>query len=332
MEMISIKDWQQSANHDALAKRINMALRFTVAKYQQQTPQQQEQEEQELIKILADSPIALPMERFLNRHFSWPYAMWEKIIGRDLFYSSGLWQRDDETPQQAAQNMMRCICQRAELNNAKSVLDFNGLCGGLSAYIIKHYPHIKLTTVISTPSQQIMLETLKHTMEAPEWTIVLAKDPFQWKDNQQYDRILAIDILDCVRNFKRLLSYFSSSLSARGLLFAQLTTFASGSYLVEDDSTGGGFTHHGTQVSDKFLYHFQEELLVRRHWTMTGLHFMKTLQAWQQCLNDHCKQSPGETEIIERQLYFFFLSQLYGCNQGDCWRISHYLWCKNENK
>ena len=93
-------------------------------------------------------------------------------------------------------------------------------------------------------------------------------------------------------------------------------------------------------VKDNISY-FEEDLVVEQSWKINGSHYAKTCNLW---LQNHYKNKKTILDIftghypnprqwyVRWQLFFLACEELFACNDGKEWFVSHYLLAPKQDK
>jgi len=87
--------------------------------------------------------------------------------------------------------------------------------------------------------------------------------------------------------------------------------------------------------SDDLMLAFQDDLQVEEHWTMGGMHYQRTAEAWLSNLDSHrddvlavlsvvCGRSQAKQWFQRWRIFFMACAELWGYAGGQEWLVSHY--------
>jgi len=160
--------------------------------------------------------------------------------------------------------------------------------------------------------------------------------------NEQYDRVISIEMFEHVRNYENLFNNIADWLKDDGKMFVHVFChrYLMYPFLAEgDDNWMGRYFFSGGQMpaADTF-YHFQQRLKIERRWLNSGQHYEKTSNHWLENMDRHKANIMPVFERVygaEARLWFqrwriFFMScaELFGYDQGQQWLVAHYLFSK----
>jgi len=286
---------------------------------------------------LLTGPIALVPELANQQHYEVVPAFFERVLGRHMKYSSGLWSHGVENLDTAEEAMLALVCARAELADGMRVLDLGCGWGSLSLWIAEHYPRCRVLAVSNSKLQRefILARCAERQIGNVE---VVTRDVNHFDPDERFDRVISVEMFEHVRNYDRLLARIAKWLQPNGKLFVHHFAHRDTPYAFEiegdDDWMGRHFFSGGIMPSDDLLLHFQRDLLVERRWSINGFHYKKTAEAWlerqdrqRDALIPILAQVYGKADAplwFERwRLFFLACAELFGFRGGNEWFVTH---------
>ena len=85
------------------------------------------------------APIAEETKAANEQHYEVPAAFYEKVLGPNRKYSSGLWSPSANTLETSEANMLRTTCERGELKDGMRVLVYSRMQGEISYLVQEVY-------------------------------------------------------------------------------------------------------------------------------------------------------------------------------------------------
>lgn len=296
---------------------------------------------QSWIQQMKESPVALVPEKANEQHYEVPPAFFEKVLGKHLKYSSGYWPDGVNSLDDSEESMLELSFKRAQLKDGDSILELGCGWGSLTCYMASKLPNSKITAVSNSKDQkEHILNRCKNQGLGNIEVITADMNDFETENN--YDRVVSIEMFEHMRNYKKLLSKISSWLNDGGKLFIHIFTHQSVVYPFENqgeaDWMAREFFSGGMMPSHDLLLHFQDDLIIEDVWRMSGTHYEKTSLAWVNKMDankDSVMKIFSETYGDDAKLWFqrwriFFMSceKLFGYNNGSEWGVSHYRFSK----
>ena len=293
------------------------------------------------IKQMKESPIALVPEKANEQHYEVPPAFFEDVLGKHLKYSSGYWPEGVNSLDESEESMLGLSFERAQLADGDSILELGCGWGSLTCYMASKLPNSKITAVSNSKDQKehIINRCKNQGLDNIE---VITADMNDFETENNYDRVVSIEMFEHMRNYKKLLSKISSWLNNDGKLFIHIFTHQSVVYPFENqgeaDWMAREFFSGGMMPSHDLLLHFQDDLIIDDVWSMSGTHYEKTSLAWVNKMDankDSIMKIFLKTYGDDAKLWFqrwriFFMSceKLFGYNNGSEWGVSHYRFNK----
>lgn len=291
----------------------------------------------ELITRLKNSSIALSTEEANIQHYEVPTEFYERILGPKLKYSC-CYYLNSETLADAETEMLDLYCKRAGIGNEQNILDLGCGWGSFTLYAANKFPDSNFTAVSNSATQKkyiddVILEKGLHNVT------VLTADINSLELNENYDRIISIEMFEHVRNYQQLLEKISTWLSAQGQLFIhhfchQYLTYPFNS---EDSWMAKNFFKNGLMPSEDLLLFFNDHLTVDNRWRVNGKHYTKTCYHWLDNLYRNKKEIINlfESHYADPNLKYEYwdlfiraCAQLFAFNSGNEWFVTHYLFKK----
>ena len=296
---------------------------------------------QSWIQQMKESPIALVPEKANEQHYEVPPSFFENVLGKHLKYSSGYWPDGVNSLDDSEESMLELSFERARLKDGDSILELGCGWGSLTCYMASKLPNSRITAVSNSKDQKEHI--LNHCENQGLKNVeVITADMNDFQTENNFDRVVSIEMFEHMRNYKKLLSKVSSWLNDNGKLFIHIFTHQSVVYPFENqgeaDWMAREFFSGGMMPSHDLLLHFQDDLTIEEIWRMSGKHYEKTSLAWVNKMDankDSVMKIFSETYGDDAKLWFqrwriFFMSceKLFGYNNGSEWGVSHYRFNK----
>jgi cyclopropane-fatty-acyl-phospholipid synthase len=321
---------------------------------------------------LYNRPIAESTAKANEQHYEVPSELYELMLGPHLKYSCGYWPAPmdvknpnaaDETGvigspsqitlQQSEEAMLNRVCERAQLEvgvgstdksktpkKSLHILDLGCGWGSCGLYIAQRYPNHKVSMVSNSKTQReyILAKAKKkgltnivdvYTMDANTMTFPAGT----------FDRIVTNEMFEHMKNYPKFLKEISSWMKSGALLFIHIFTHKANPYHFENGWMADEFFSGGTMPSADLLGRFQDDLQLKKQWTVNGRHYSQTLEAWLVKLDEQkaraialLGQTYGDEQALKKfvywRLFHIACSECFALNGGNEWFVSHYLFAK----
>jgi cyclopropane-fatty-acyl-phospholipid synthase len=185
-------------------------------------PEQSAERLQRWLATCEQSPIAVDTAAANEQHYEVPAAFYEKVLGSNRKYSSGLW-TNATTLDEAEAAMLRLSCERAELRDGMRVLDLGCGWGSMTLWIARHYPNSRVTGVSNSHSQRASILERAAAAGLRNVEIVTA-DANVFTPSGTFDRVVSVEMMEHMKNYQLLLEKVSLFLKPGGLLFVHIFT------------------------------------------------------------------------------------------------------------
>ncbi|MGQ0829637.1 MAG: SAM-dependent methyltransferase [Bacteroidota bacterium] len=295
-----------------------------------------------LIDELKRSPIAINTKEANEQHYEVPTQFYKYCLGKHLKYSSGYWNKNVTDIETSEKDMLELTCLRAELQDGQDVLELGCGWGSLSLYMAEKFPTSNFTVVSNSHSQKLHIDE-----EAKQRGInnlnVLTANINDLVIDKTFDRVVSVEMLEHIRNYRELMYKVATVLKPNGKLFVHIFTHKKYAYKfeVKDDSDwmSNYFFTGGIMPSDDLLLYFNEDMCIEKHWHVSGMHYHKTSEAWLRNMDKNkvhiipiFEKTYGKKQAFKWWVYWriFFMAcaELWGYNNGEEWIVSHYLFNK----
>jgi len=290
-----------------------------------------------LIRSLEKSHIALSTQSANRQHYEVPTQFYHYILGPKLKYSCCSYQ-NAHTLEEAETEMLNLYCRRAEIRSGHTILDLGCGWGSFTLYAAKKFPRSHITAVSNSSTQIKYIKEMAAKNNLTNIT-TLTEDINQLLLNEQYDRIVSIEMFEHVPNYQRLLEKISHWLSRSGKLFVHHFCHR---YLIypfnaKDSWMAKHFFENGLMPSEDLLLFFKNDLTMDNRWRINGKHYTKTCYHWLNNLYQHKKailclfENYYDRPKLQYQYWDIFIracAQLFSYHSGNEWFVTHYLFKK----
>jgi cyclopropane-fatty-acyl-phospholipid synthase len=323
---------------------IRRLLKARLAEEDQGSPDAQQQHFMKLVTRLKRSPLAIDTDVANLQHYELPSGFFERVLGRNLKYSSCYYRDANDSLDTAEENMLSLTCDRARLHDGDRILELGCGWGSLSLWMAEHYPNSTITVVSNSRTQKRYIDTRARERGITNLAVITCDvNHLSFPDGTQFDRVISVEMFEHMRNYETLMRLIGSWLTPDGTLFVHIFTHKTYAYPFEvrdeTDWMAKFFFTGGIMPSDDLLLYFQNDLTIADHWQVDGRHYQQTSEHWLQNMDRHRAQiepiladTYGRDQVRRWWVYWrvFFMScaELWGYAEGREWIVSHYLFSK----
>ncbi|NOI69731.1 SAM-dependent methyltransferase [Vibrio owensii] len=231
----------------------------------------------------------------IHAHYDLGNNLYEAFLDTNMLYSSALYNRADDSLEQAQINKMDRLCQQLELKPTDHVVEIGTGWGAMAIYMAEQYGCQVTTTTISEEQHAYAEQKIKE--RGLEDKITLLKEDYR-NLTGTYDKLVSIEMIEAVGK-QFLPSYIKvceSLLKSGGLMAIQAITIADQRYdyysnnvdFIQKYIFPGGFLPSVTSLTQATTKYSD---LVTRDLFDIGLDYAKTLKEW------HLRFNRAESEV-----------------------------------
>lgn len=298
------------------------------------------------IDQLKRSPLAIMTKEANEQHYEVPTAYFDLALGKHKKYSSCYFEKTNSTLDEAEQMALDLSIQFAQVEDGMSILEFGCGWGSLSLELARRFPNSKILSVSNSRTQKEYIDDCanKRGLKNLEVrTLNLALEENYQFEGQTFDRIMTIEMMEHLRNYKKFFELVNPLLKDDGKMFVHIFTHKDTPYFYETegaDNWMGKYFFSGGQMPSVHLFE-QSDIALKveklRQWN--GNHYSKTLEAWLQKGDEHYDQILPHFEktygkknarlwFNRWRVFYMACSELFKYNKGEEWFVTHYLLSK----
>ncbi|WP_407156736.1 SAM-dependent methyltransferase [Bradyrhizobium sp. STM 3557] len=287
-------------------------------------------------RALASRPIAEPVDA-RSRQTELPATFFAEVLGPNRKYSCCFYKEPASTLQEAEEEALRQTVTNADLQDGQSILELGCGWGSLCLWIARQFPHARVTAVTNSHLQRRFIED-EATARGLTNLSVVTSDMDLFAPATRFDRIVSVQTLEHVLNWRALLTLVRAWLAPEGRFFAQVFAHRTGAYLLDRSDRADWIAQHffdgRVMPSHGLIRRYGDLLAIEKEWRWSGTHYQRTALDWLANFDAHRERIEaillpihgGETHLWMRRWRWFFLAiaGLSGFDGGNEWGVSQY--------
>jgi cyclopropane-fatty-acyl-phospholipid synthase len=282
---------------------------------------------QALVAALRDSDVAIETAAANAQHYEVPTALFTRVLGPRLKYSSCYFPVGVDTLAAAEDAMLELYAQRAGLADGQDVLELGCGWGSFALWAAQRFPASRIVAISNSRTQREYI-----TARAPANLEVRTADVRALElAPGQFDRVVSIEMFEHVRNYQLLLRRIAGWLRPSGSLFVHVFAHKRFAYPFEDrgasDWMAREFFTGGLMPSADLFRSFQTDLQITDDWQLAGTHYARTAEAWLRNLvnaRNEIETLLGKRAYQRWRVFFLACAELFGYRGGREWIVAHY--------
>jgi cyclopropane-fatty-acyl-phospholipid synthase len=271
------------------------------------------------------------------QHDEVPAAFFARVLGPNRKYSSCFYNGPESTLQEAEEEALRQTVAHADLADGQSILDLGCGWGSLSLWMARQFRNAEITAVSNSHSQREHIARQAASRGFQNLRVVTA-DMNVFQTEQQFDRIVSVEMFEHMMNWRELMTRVKSWLAPDGRFFMHIFTHRAGAYLFDradgEDWIAQHFFTGGVMPSHHLIRQYIDLFEVEKEWRWSGTHYQRTALDWLGNFDAHRDEIESilrpvyghDTSLWMRRWRWFFLATagLFGYADGSEWGVSHY--------
>jgi len=167
--------------------------------------------------------------RNIAAHYDLGNDMFQLFLDPTMMYSSGIFDHDDSTLEQASIRKLDHICRKLALKPTDHVVEIGTGWGGFAIYAATHYGCSVTTTTISKAQYELAVECVKQAGLEHKITLLLS----DYRDLQgKFDKLVSIEMIEAVGHayYDTYFAKCAALLKPDGMMLVQAITIADQRY------------------------------------------------------------------------------------------------------
>lgn len=298
-----------------------------------------------LVAEFSAGPIALVPEKANEQHYEVPAELFRLTLGARRKYSSCFYPPGVSSLDEAEAAALEETCSRADISDGMKVLELGCGWGSLSLWMAEKYPNAELTVVSNSNSQREFIEKAAKERGIDKFLSVVTCDINDFQTEQNFDRVVSVEMFEHVRNHKKLMNQISNWLVPTGKLFIHIFCHRNLTYKFQDEQKSDWMSRYffsgGIMPGRDLLLRYQDDLRLEKDWIWNGQHYQKTCEHWHDNMNANrveimpiLESTYGKEDSVRWfnrwRMFYLACSELFGYRDGEEWMVGHYLFAQRD--
>ena len=275
--------------------------------------------------------------RNIAAHYDLGNDLFELFLDPTMMYSSGIFPNAKASMEDASVNKLNIICEKLQLCADDHIVEIGTGWGGFAIHAAKNYGCKVTTTTISKEQFNLAKERIEQEGLQDKITLLLEDYRDLRKDYEgQFDKLVSIEMIEAVgwKFYNTFFEHCGSLLKPEGIALIQAITITDQRYdqarkdvdFIQRYIFPGScipsvtaLVNASTKASDLNLVQAQD----------FGLHYARTLKAWQDTFNEKTTQV-SELDYSDdfKRMWQFYLSYCEGGFQERSIGVNHLVFAK----
>lgn len=290
-------------------------------------------------KELEAGPLAIETRAANTQHYEVDSNFFRAVLGPRLKYSACYFPSAATSLSEAEEHMLRLTCARAQVADGMRILELGCGWGALTLWMAENYPSCEIVALSNSSRQRDYIQSIAREQGLANISII-TQDMQDFTTDGKYDRIVSVEMFEHMRNYALLFSRLARWLKDDGKVFIHVFCHKDAPYLFETEGEENWMGRHfftgGTMPSADLFGRFDKDLKISNQWTIDGMHYWRTCEAWLRNADRHRSEiiacferelSSNEAQKMFQRWRMFFMAcaELFRFREGQEWFVSHYV-------
>lgn len=340
MDSLPIELCERRLVPDSVARagmRKLIASRLTSA--EATDPEQRGSHMRAFIERASTGPIAAHTDDANAQHYELPPGFFTRVLGAHLKYSGCLFESGIDNLDQAEHAMLALYAERARLRDGQRILDLGCGWGSFALWAARRYPNVQLLAVSNADAQREFIQARAAERGLQNLSVQTCDINTFDPGEQSFDRIVSVEMFEHMRNYRELFARCARWLDDDGRLFVHVFAHKLLAYTFQTDDDYDWMARYfftgGIMPSEHLFAHFQQDLVLRDQWWLSGIHYRDTANAWLARMDAQrdsilalFQETYGAADARRWynrwRMFFMAVAELFGYHHGNEWGIAHY--------